>query len=205
MRFLLGSILLGLAFLMLAPCVVALYYGSADLEAFLVSEAATASAAMLLMITGRRKILHFRLRDMFFFTGASWVLVCAFGALPFILSHTVENFTDAVFESVSAVTTTGATVLSGLDSMPKDRLLWRSMMQWLGGLGIIALGTAVLPFLRIGGMRLFNTESSDLSEKTLPNTRRILNRLLVVYLTQTGITRLTAVLSLGPKMCRASN
>ncbi len=78
-------------------------------------------------------------------------------------------------------------------------------MQWLGGLGIIALGTAVLPFLRIGGMRLFNTESSDLSEKTLPNTRRILNRLLVVYLTQTGITRLTAVLSLGPKMCRASN
>lgn len=78
-------------------------------------------------------------------------------------------------------------------------------MQWLGGLGIIALGTAVLPFLRIGGMRLFNTESSDLSEKTLPNTRRILNRLLVVYLTQTGIMRLTAVLSLGPKMCRASN
>lgn len=131
--------------------------------------------------------------------------MCAFGALPFILSHTEQSFTDAVFESISAIATTGATVLSGLDSMPKDRLLWRSMMQWLGGLGIIALGTAVLPFLRIGGMRLFNTESSDLSEKTLPNTRRILNRLLVVYLTQTGITRLTAVLSLGPKMCRASN
>jgi len=182
MRFLLGSILLGLAFLMLAPCAVALYSGSADLKAFLISEAATTSAAVLLMITGRRKILHFRLRDMFFFTSASWLLVCAFGALPFILSHTVENFTDAVFESVSAITTTGATVLSGLDSMPQDILLWRSMMQWLGGLGIIALGTAVLPFLRIGGMRLFNTESSDLSEKTLPKTRRILHRLLLVYL-----------------------
>jgi len=182
MRFLLGSILLGLAFLMLAPCAVALYFGSADLKAFLISEAATASAAALLMITGQRKILHFRLRDMFFFTSASWLLVCAFGALPFVLSHTVENFTDAVFESVSAVTTTGATVLSGLDSMPRDILLWRSMMQWLGGLGIIALGTAVLPFLRIGGMRLFNTESSDLSEKTLPKTRRILHRLLLVYL-----------------------
>ena len=182
MRFLLGSILLGLAFLMLAPCAVALYFGSADVKAFFLSEAATVSAAAILMITGRRKILHFRLRDMFFFTSVSWLLVCTFGALPFVLSHTVANFTDAVFESVSAITTTGATVLSGLDSMPRDILLWRSMMQWLGGLGIIALGTAVLPFLRIGGMRLFNTESSDLSEKTLPKTRRILNRLLIAYL-----------------------
>jgi len=183
MRFLLGPILMGLAFLMLAPCVVAWYYGSPDLHAFLLSEAATASAAILLMITGRRKLLHLRLRDMFLLTSISWLLVCAFGSLPFVLSHTVANFTDAVFESVSAVTTTGATVLTGLDSMPMDMLLWRSMMQWLGGLGIIALGTAVLPFLRIGGMRLFNTESSDLSEKALPNARRILNRLLFVYLT----------------------
>jgi len=181
MRFLLGPILMGLAVLMLAPCVVAIYYGSPDVTAFLLSEAATASAAVILMISGRGNVVHFRLRDMFFFTSCSWLLVCAFGALPFILSHTVENFTDAVFESVSAITTTGATVLTDLDSMPKDMLLWRSMMQWLGGLGIIALGTAVLPFLRIGGMRLFNTESSDLSEKALPSTRRILNRLLLVY------------------------
>jgi trk system potassium uptake protein len=182
MRFLLGPILMGLAFLMLVPCAVALYYGSPDLRAFLLSEAATAGTAAVLIITGRRKIMHLRLRDMFLLTSVSWILVCAFGSLPFVLSHTVESFTDAVFESVSAITTTGATVLTGLDSMPRDMLLWRSMMQWLGGLGIIALGTAVLPFLRIGGMRLFNTESSDLSEKALPSTRRILNRLLVVYL-----------------------
>jgi trk system potassium uptake protein TrkH len=182
MRFLLGPILLGLAVLMLAPCAVAMYYGSPDLTAFLLSEAATASVAVFLMITGRRKILHLRVRDMFLLTSVSWVLVCAFGALPFVLSHTVTSFTDAVFESVSAITTTGATVLNGLDSMPRDMLLWRSILQWIGGLGIIALGTAVLPFLRIGGMRLFNTESSDFSEKALPSTRRILNRLLYVYL-----------------------
>jgi trk system potassium uptake protein TrkH len=182
MRFLLGPILMGLALMMLVPCAVALYYGSPDLKAFLVSEAITASAALLLIITGRRHIIHLRLRDMFLLTSLSWILVCTFGALPFILSHTVGSFTDAVFESVSAVTTTGATVLTGLDSMPRDMLLWRSMMQWLGGLGIIALGTAVLPFLRIGGMRLFNTESSDLSEKALPSTRRIMNRLLIIYL-----------------------
>lgn len=181
MRFLLGPILAGLALLMLAPCAVALYYNSPDLEAFLISEAATAGAALLLVITGRRRILHLRLRDMFLLTSTSWVMICVFGALPFILSHTVDSFTDAVFESVSAVTTTGATVLTGLDSMPRDMLLWRSMMQWLGGLGIIALGTAVLPFLRIGGMRLFNTESSDFSEKALPRARRILNQLLLIY------------------------
>ena len=181
MRFMLGPILAGLALLMLAPCIVALYYGSPDLEAFLLSEAVTAGAALFLIITGRRKIMHLRIRDMFLLTSTSWLMVCVFGALPFMLSHTVGSFTDAIFESVSAVTTTGATVLTGLDSMPRDMLLWRSMMQWLGGLGIIALGTAVLPFLRIGGMRLFNTESSDLSEKALPSTRRILNRLLLIY------------------------
>ncbi len=166
---------------MLAPCVVAFYYDSPDFEAFLISEAATAGAALLLVISGRRQSMHLRLRDMFLLTSMSWLMICVFGALPFILSHTVSSFTDAIFESVSAVTTTGSTVLTGLDAMPRDILLWRSMMQWLGGLGIIALGAAVLPFLSIGGMRLFNTESSDLSEKALPHTRRILNRLLQVY------------------------
>ena len=182
MRFLLGPILAGLAMLMLAPCALALYYDSPDLDAFLLSEAAMASVAILLIVTGRRNIKHLRIRDMFLLTSLSWLMVCVFGALPFVLSHTVGSFTDAFFESVSAITTTGATVLTGLDTMPRDLLLWRSMMQWLGGLGIIALGTAVLPFLRIGGMRLFNTESSDLSEKALPNTRRILNRLLLIYI-----------------------
>jgi trk system potassium uptake protein TrkH len=102
--------------------------------------------------------------------------------LPFILSHTVDSFTDAVFESVSGATTTGATILNQLDSLPKDILLWRSMLQWVGGLGIVAFGAAVLPYLRIGGMRLFRAESSDFSEKVLPQTQRFLMQLLLVYL-----------------------
>jgi len=138
-RFLLGPILLGLALLMLAPCAVAWYYGSADLDAFLISEAATAGTAILLILSGSSRITHLRVRDTFFLTSVSWLVICIFGALPLILSHTVESFTDAVFESVSAVTTTGATVLTGLDSMPRDMLLWRSMMQWLGGLGIMLM------------------------------------------------------------------
>lgn len=181
-KFLLGPIMLGLAFLMLAPCAVAWYFDSPDLKPFLISEATTTVAALILTFTKHDRSPKLRVREMFLLTNLSWATVCTFGALPFILSHTVGNFTDAIFESVSGVTTTGATILTGLDSMPKDILLWRSMMQWIGGLGIIALGTAVLPFLRIGGMRLFQTESSDLSEKALPHTGRILKQLLLVYL-----------------------
>ena len=183
MLFLLGPIMLGLAALMLIPCIVALQIDSPDLKPFLISEGITIAVAVLLMITRGKQRPNLRIREMFLLTNLAWLMVCGFGALPFILSHTVGSFTDAVFESVSGVTTTGATVLSGLDSLPADILLWRSIMQWIGGLGIIALGAAVLPFLRIGGMRLFKTESSDLSEKALPRTRRILTQLLVVYAT----------------------
>ncbi len=173
--------MLGLAALMLIPCIVALNLQSPDLKPFLISEGITIAVAILLMIVRGRGRPTLRIREMFLFTNLAWLMVCGFGALPFILSHTVGSFTDAVFESVSGVTTTGATVLSGLDSLPRDILLWRSIMQWVGGLGIVAMGAAVLPFLRIGGMRLFKTESSDLSDKALPRTRRILSQLLLVY------------------------
>ena len=171
---------------MLIPCGVAWYLDSPDLIPFIKSEALTALFALILMLSRRGKLRQLRVRDMFLLTSLSWAVVCIFGALPFIFSHTVSGFTNAMFESVSAATTTGATVLTGLDSLPKDILLWRSIMQWIGGIGIIALGAAVLPFLRIGGMRLFHTESSDLSDKALPHTRRILARLLLVYVLLTA-------------------
>lgn len=78
------------------------------------------------------------------------------------------SMTDAFFESISGVTTTGSTVLTGLDHLPDDILLWRSIMQWMGGIGIIGMAVAILPFLRIGGMRLFATESSEWNEKAVP-------------------------------------
>jgi len=180
--FFLGPILLGLAFLMLAPCALAWYYESPHLQPFLISEVVTVVTGLILTLSRRGLRVRLRAREMFLLTTLSWLTVCTFGALPFIFSHTVTSFTDAIFESVSGITTTGATVMTELDSLSKDILLWRSLMQWIGGLGIIALGAAVLPFLRIGGMRLFQTESSDLSEKTLPHTRRVLKRLLFVYL-----------------------
>ncbi|MFQ5633883.1 MAG: TrkH family potassium uptake protein [Gammaproteobacteria bacterium] len=181
-RFLLGLILFGLAILMLVPCVYAWYIDSPDLYGFLISEGVTAFSAAVLCLFRKRFVPQIRVREMFLLTTLSWFLVCAFGALPFILSHAVPSFTDAVFESVSGVTTTGATVFNNLDQQPRDILLWRSMMQWIGGLGLIALGAAILPFLRIGGMRLFQTESSDFSEKALPRTRIVLTRLTFRYL-----------------------
>ena len=180
--FLLGLITLGVAALMLVPCIVAWELGSPDRFAFLISEAATAIFAFTLIVINRNAPHKLNVREVFLLTASAWICVCLFGALPFVLSHTVGDFADAVFESVSAVTTTGATVLTGLDELPRDILLWRSMMQWVGGLGIVALGAAVLPFLRIGGMRLFRAESSDFSEKVLPHTRRFLMQLLLVYL-----------------------
>ncbi|MEJ2128097.1 MAG: potassium transporter TrkG [Woeseiaceae bacterium] len=152
------------------------------MKAFLTSEAITIAIALVLLVSRRGSRPNLRIREMFLLTNLAWITVCILGSLPFLLSHTVTSSTDAVFESVSGMTTTGATVLSGLDNLPVDILLWRSTLQWIGGLGIIAFGTAVLPFLRIGGMRLFRTESSDLSEKALPRTGRLLTRLLLAYL-----------------------
>lgn len=175
-------IILGVALLMIAPSLVAVELDSRDKVAFLISTAITASCGIALMLFNRHARRRLNLQEVFLLTTTSWIAVCLFGSLPFVLSHTVGDFTAAIFESVSAVTTTGATVLTGLDELPLDILLWRSMMQWVGGLGIVALGAAVLPFLRIGGMRLFRAESSDFSEKVLPRTRRFLLQLLIVYL-----------------------
>ena len=179
--FLLGVIILGIAILMLAPCFLAWELGSRDLQAFLISEVITASVSLALIFFNRNAARKLNIREVFLLTVFSWIAVCVFGALPFVLSHTVSGFADAIFESVSGVTTTGATVLTQLDELPKDILLWRSMMQWVGGLGIVALGAAVLPFLGIGGMRLFRAESSDFSEKLLPQTRQFLLQLILVY------------------------
>ncbi len=178
----LGLIALGVAILMAVPCFVAWELDSPDKQAFLISEGVVLTFSFALIYANRRAERKLNVREVFILTAASWLTVCALGAMPFVLSHTVSTVTDAVFESVSAVTTTGATVLGQLDSLPKDILLWRSMMQWIGGLGIVAFGAAVLPFLRIGGMRLFRAESSDFSEKALPHTRNFLLRLLLVYL-----------------------
>ncbi len=113
---------------------------------------------------------------MYLLTVSSWVVVCIFAALPFLLTlHT--SVADAFFESMSGITATGSTVLSGLDDMSPGILIWRSLLHWLGGIG--------LPLLRIGGMRLFQTESSDRSQKVMPRSHMVARLIVTAYV---GIT-----------------
>src|SRR5690554_5848987 len=121
-------------------------------------------------------------RYMFVLTVSSWFIIALLSALPFYLSDDGISAADAFFEGASGITTTGATVFSGLDTMDKDLLLWRSILQWIGGIGIIGMFVAVLPFLRVGGMRLFATESSEWTDKALPRMKTLSRGLLFVYL-----------------------
>ncbi len=123
---------------------------------------------------------------MFLITTFVWTIASAFAALPFVFINHI-SFTDAYFETMSGITTTGSTVLSGLDTMAPSILLWRSTLQWLGGIGFIVMGVAILPMLNVGGMRLFQTESSDWSEKSSPRTKSVAKNIVNVYLTLTGL------------------
>jgi trk system potassium uptake protein len=121
------------------------------------------------------------IRQGFLLTACSWFFLSLFASFPLYFSDLDITLTDAFFESVSGVTTTGSTVLAGLDNMSHGILLWRSIIQWIGGIGIIAFAIIILPFLNIGGMQLFKTESSDRSDKFIPKTKDLVRSLLFVY------------------------
>jgi trk system potassium uptake protein TrkH len=154
---------------------------------FAISAGITFGASLLLVLTNARRRMVLSVRQMFVLTGASWVSISLFGALPLYFGITGLPFTDAVFESVSGVTTTGATVLNGLDQLPRGILLWRGLLHWLGGVGIVVLAIAILPFLSVGGMRLFKTESSDWSEKAMPRAGSVAKSVGAVYLLLTAL------------------
>jgi trk system potassium uptake protein TrkH len=126
-------------------------------------------------------------RQTFLLTTLSWLFLGIFSSFPLYFSDLQISFTDAFFESISGITTTGSTVLNNLDDMSHGLLLWRSITQWIGGIGIIAFAILILPFLRIGGMQLFQTESSDRSDKIMPRTENLIKSLLLVYVALTLI------------------
>lgn len=138
-------------------------------------------AASLALTTRPSGEIRINLHQAFLLTGLSWLAISVFGALPFYFSSLDMDFIDSFFESVSGLTTTGATVISGLDHAPAGILLWRALQHWLGGIGIIAMAIAILPMLRVGGMQLFRMESSDRSEKVLPRATQFAATLLYVY------------------------
>ncbi|WP_161866270.1 TrkH family potassium uptake protein [Pseudomonas yangonensis] len=179
--FIIGIFLITLAVSMAIPMLTLLIFEHPeDLTAFLWSSLITLVAGLALVIPGRPQNAQLRPRDMYLLTTGSWTLVCAFAALPLMLIAHI-SYTDAMFETMSGITTTGSTVLTGLDSMSPGILIWRSMLQWLGGIGFIGMAVAILPLLRVGGMRLFQTESSDWGEKVMPRSHMAAKYLLLLY------------------------
>ncbi|MCO7555816.1 TrkH family potassium uptake protein [Metapseudomonas otitidis] len=183
--FIIGLFLITLAVSMVVPMLAVLAFDRTDdIGAFSWSSLITFIVGLALVAPGRPEHLHMRPRDMYMLTTASWVVVCIFAALPMVLIQHI-SYTDAFFETMSGVTTTGSTVITGLDHASPGLLLWRSMLHWLGGIGFIGMAVAILPLLRIGGMRLFQTESSDWGEKVMPRSHMVAKYILVVYVALT--------------------
>jgi len=179
--FILGLFLITLAIGMVLPILTLLIYEhSREIVPFTWASMITLSAGVALILPGRPEQVHLRPRDMYLLTATSWVVVCVFAALPLNLLQNI-SYTDAFFEAMSGITTTGSTVLSGLDSASPGLLMWRSMLHWLGGIGFIGMAVAVLPLLRVGGMRLFQTESSDWSEKVMPRSHMVAKYIVGIY------------------------
>lgn len=156
---LLGSFLVMLALLMLIPALADVTVGNSDWLAFVISALLTLFIGVnLTLVSRQRGPIALSRRQAFLLTSLVWVAAAAFGALPLAFAGLELSYTDAFFEAVSGITTTGSTVIVGLDTAPSGILLWRALLQWIGGIGFIAIGIAVLPALRIGGMQLFQAE-----------------------------------------------
>lgn len=136
---------------------------------------------LLFTATFYNKYEKLTVREMYLTTSLVWLMVCCFSALPFFFSQYPLSYTDSFFEAMSGLTTTGSTIIRDLSIQPRGILLWRGMLQWFGGIGIIVIALGILPLLRIGGMQLYATESSDKSDKTLPKTSQIIARIMIVY------------------------
>ncbi|MHA6687286.1 TrkH family potassium uptake protein [Mesorhizobium sp. A556] len=193
--FLIGWVQIATAGMMMFPMLVDIYCGSPAWQAFAVASVLSASIGASLTFKNRNSLrAGLTLRQAFMLTPLSWFSVAAVSAMPFffsdygIVSHSLAN---SVFEAVSGITTTGATVIAGLDDAPPGLLLWRAILQWMGGIGIIATAIAILPALGIGGMQLFRTESSDRSEKAMPRVRQIAKTIGTIYLGLTLLATLT--------------
>lgn len=179
-----------LSLAMLIPAGVDLYFGHEDWQVFTFSALLTGGLALAIAAATQGRPPKLSARFGFFVVNLLWLTTCAVGAVPLLASSLEISFTDAIFESVSGITATGATVLNGLDEMPPGLLLWRSLLHWMGGLGIIALGLFVLPFLNVGGMSYLRIESSDITDRPFERFSTYTTSLFAFYF---AVTLLCAI------------
>ena len=179
--FIIGTLLIILGIFMLVPYWVQIFYKE-NSHSFLSSSFITILIGVLFVLANLQEEYQLNLKQTFLFSTLAWISIASFGALPFILSDINFSISDSFFESMSGITTTGSTVVTNLDESPKSILLWRAIMQWLGGVGIIVMAITVLPLLKVGGMQLFKIESSDKPEKILPRTTQVAFIIISTYL-----------------------
>ena len=182
-----GVLLATLGCAMMLPALYDLTVDNDDWQIFAAASTLTLFVGIGLAFANRGRSEHFTVRQGFLLTNLAWLSLTAFGALPFAWSQLELSYTDAFFESMSGITTTGATVITGLDNAPPGILLWRGLLQWLGGLGIIVMAISVLPMLGVGGMQLFRVEGFETEGKFQPRATQIAGSLTVLYIVLTGI------------------
>jgi len=187
--FTLGVLQIILGIFMIIPILAQILYSEID-SSFIVASIISVIFGVLFFLLNLNHDKKLNLQQAFLLTALSWLSIAIFGSLPFIFSNLELTITDAFFESMSGITTTGSTIITNLETVPKSILLWRAMLQWLGGIGIIVMAITLMPIMNVGGMQLFKISSNDSSEKILPKSKEVALKLIYVYL---GLTTLCAI------------
>ena len=188
--FTLGILQIILGIFMFIPIIAQFFYQEID-SSFFGASIVTIIFGTLFFLSNLDHENKLNLQQAFLLTALSWLSVAIFGSLPFFFSNLDFSFTNAFFESMSGITTTGSTIIANLENMPKSILLWRAILQWLGGIGIIIMAITLMPIMNVGGMQLFKISSNDSSEKVLPKSKEIAVRLIYIYSALTMMCALT--------------
>ena len=187
--FTLGILQIILGISMIFPIIIQIIFGELN-SSFISASLITIIFGTLFLLSNLDQDKKLNLQHAFLLTALSWISVAIFGSLPFIFSDLDLSITDSFFESMSGITTTGSTIITDLNSTPKAILLWRAILQWLGGIGIIVMAITLMPIMNVGGMQLLKISSTDGSEKILPKTKEISIRLIIIYIALTFLCAL---------------
>ena len=187
--FILGVLQIILGISMIIPIVIQIIYGELD-SSFIGAGIITIIFGILFFLANLDHDKKLNLQQAFLLTSLSWLCIAIFGSLPFFFSSLQLSITDSLFESMSGITTTGSTIIINLNDSPKGILLWRALLQWLGGIGIIVMAITLMPIMNVGGMQLFKISSNDASEKILPKSKEIALSLILIY---SGLTFICSI------------
>ena len=187
--FTLGILQIILGISMIFPIIIQIIFEELN-SSFISASLITIIFGTLFLLSNLDQDKKLNLQHAFLLTALSWISVAIFGSLPFIFSDLNLSITDSFFESMSGITTTGSTIITDLNSTPKAILLWRAILQWLGGIGIIVMAITLMPLMNVGGMQLLKISSTDGSEKILPKTKEISIKLIIIYIALTFLCAL---------------